>query len=292
MADRVRIRFGVFDFAPATRELRKDGVPVHLQAQPAHLLALLLADANDVVTFETLRDNFWRAENQTDFDRDLDSWVAEVRSALGDSADSPHFVRTIPRTGYQFIAPLGAVPLKAPAHVHAAKSRVPAVLVMVVAAGLIFALLRRNRTEIPAVHVPVRVAVARFDNQTNNPDFDNFADGLTEAVVAELTTAGSGHFDVIGKAAILRRPRKQRDLVAIASTLKVGYVILGQVQQNPDGIHVLAHLIRLPAQTHLSVVRLDSVLMDTLRIQTELAQKAVEAFSPKLVPLRLARVRD
>lgn len=285
MADTVRLRFGVFDFTPATRELRRDGIAVHLQAQPAHVLALLLADANDVVTRETLRDALWGTDTHVDFDRGLNFCVAQIRAALGDSAESPRFVRTVPKRGYQFIAPVGAVPVKAPAQVQTSKSRVPAMLLLgFVGIGLILALLQWNRNQAGAPPATIRVAVARFDNQTNRPEFDNFADGLTDAVVAELTTAGTGHFDVIGNAAILRQPRSKRDLLAIASSLKVGYVILGQVQQNNEGVHVLAHLIRLPAQTHLSVVRLDSVQVDTLRMQTELAQRAVQAFSPKLLP--------
>src|SRR5207245_2501791 len=101
------------------------------------------------------------------------------------------------------------------------------------------------------------IAVVRFDNETANPDFDRFADALTDTVVAQLTASGAGRYQVIGNAAILRGPRERRDLRAIASSLGVGYVVLGQVQLSGARIRVLAHLIRMPEQTHVWVTRLD-----------------------------------
>src|SRR5947199_7492174 len=101
MGDASRFRFGVFDFDSATRELRREGVPVRIQSQPAQVLALLLADAGEIVSRETLRRAIWGAETFVDFDRGLNFCVAQVRAALGDSAESPIFVRTVPKRGYQ-----------------------------------------------------------------------------------------------------------------------------------------------------------------------------------------------
>jgi TolB-like protein len=106
--------------------------------------------------------------------------------------------------------------------------------------------------------------VARFDNETGRADLDRFAGGLTDSVVAELTTSTHGRYGVIGNAAILRRPRDQRDLIAIGSSLNAGYVVLGQVQRNESQLRVLAHLIRLPDQVHVWVVRYDFALDDAL----------------------------
>jgi DNA-binding winged helix-turn-helix (wHTH) protein/TolB-like protein len=288
MIERGRIRFGIFDFDRTTRELRRDGVAVRLQAQPAHVLALLLDQAGDVVTREALREAVWGTDTFVDFDRGLNFCVAQIRAALGDSAESPRFVKTLPKRGYQFIAPVGSVAIKAPAQVHVPKSRIPAIALLgLLAAGVVlFAVLQWNAARTAPPPTPVRIAVARFDNQTDRPDFESFAEGLSDAVVAELTQAGLGRYDVIGNAAILRQPRGKRDLLAIASSLKVGYIILGQVQRTAAGVHVLAHLIRLPAQTHISVVRLDSGIADTPQSEAELAQRIVGAFAPKLVAVQ------
>jgi len=99
-----RLRFGPFQFDIAARELSREGQPVHLQAQPAQVLAALLAHAGQVVTREELQRVVWGTETSVDFERSLNVCLAEMRRALGDSADSPRFIRTLPKLGYQFIA--------------------------------------------------------------------------------------------------------------------------------------------------------------------------------------------
>jgi TolB-like protein len=126
------------------------------------------------------------------------------------------------------------------------------------------------------------VAVARFDNETGNKDYDRFADALTNSVTAELSAAAAGRYDVIGKAAILRLPRDRRDLAAIGSSLGVSYVVLGQVQRSPLGIRVLANLIRLPDQTYIRVASLERKLGDTKKMQAEIALTIADQFAPRL----------
>ena len=129
----------------------------------------------------------------------------------------------------------------------------------------------------------IRVAVARFDNETGRPDLDGFADGMTDSIVAELTGAGAGRYEVIGNAAILREPRSRRDLLRIASSLKVGYVVLGQVQNQgktgAGGIRVLAHLIALPEQTHIQVIRSEFDAGEALPAEPETARRVASQFS-------------
>jgi adenylate cyclase len=124
-----------------------------------------------------------------------------------------------------------------------------------------------------------RLAVARFDNETGDPGFNRFADGLTDSIVAELTASSSGRYAVIGNASILRRPRDQRDLAAIATSLQAGYVVLGQVQGNSSHLILLAHLIRLPEQTHLWVARFEFAATDPIARQLELARSIARQFS-------------
>src|SRR5882724_8085081 len=96
-----RYRFGIFEFDSDAADLRREGIPIRLQAQPAQVLALLLENAGEVVTRETLQQKVWADGTQVDFERGLNYCIAQVRSALGDSADSPRFVRTVPKKGYQ-----------------------------------------------------------------------------------------------------------------------------------------------------------------------------------------------
>src|SRR5215469_12901253 len=98
-------RFGLFEFDAGTRELRRDGVLVRLQAQPALVLASLVAHAGEVVSRDELHQVVWHADTFVDFERGLNFCVAQIRAALDDDASVPRFIRTIPKRGYQFIAP-------------------------------------------------------------------------------------------------------------------------------------------------------------------------------------------
>lgn len=103
------LRFGPFEFEVATLELRREGRLVHLQAQPAQVLAVLLTRAGEVVTREELQRAIWGAKTFVDFERSLNVYLAQIRKALGDSSDSSRFVRTLPKLGYQFIASVAEV---------------------------------------------------------------------------------------------------------------------------------------------------------------------------------------
>jgi eukaryotic-like serine/threonine-protein kinase len=98
--------FGVFEVDFRAAELRKHGVRIKLQEQPFQILSLLLEHPGEVVTREELREKLWPAHTFVDFDRSLNKAMTKLRAALGDSAESPRYVQTIPRHGYRFLAPV------------------------------------------------------------------------------------------------------------------------------------------------------------------------------------------
>src|ERR1700732_3347689 len=100
-----RFRFGLFEFDLDTRELRREGVLLRLQWQPAQVLAYLVDHAGQAVTREELIKEIWGAQTFVDFDRGLNFCIGQIRSALGDDSVSPRYIRTLPKRGYQFIAP-------------------------------------------------------------------------------------------------------------------------------------------------------------------------------------------
>jgi len=281
---RVRVRFGLFEFDVATRELRREGALVRLQPQPAEVLAVLVGRAGEVVSREALRDAIWGGDTFVDFDRGLNFCIAQIRAALGDTVDSPRFVRTLPKRGYQFIAPVEAVerivnPVDGRTRVdQGATGRRVAIALAIVAVTAVGFAGGRWWNASPAVR-PVALGVLRFDNETGNPTVDRFADALTDAVVAQLTAAGQNKFQVIGNAAILRRPRAERDLRVIASSLGVKYVVLGQVQPSGDHVRVLAHLIRVPEQTHVWVTRLERPADAEVEIAETIAREFAQHLS-------------
>src|SRR6266436_3726523 len=101
-------RFGSFEFDRATGELRKGGTKIRLNGQAVQVLTALLENAGHLITREELRSNLWPEGTFVDFDHSLNAAVNRLRQRLGDSAESPCYIETIPGHGYRFIAPVSA----------------------------------------------------------------------------------------------------------------------------------------------------------------------------------------
>jgi Tol biopolymer transport system component/DNA-binding winged helix-turn-helix (wHTH) protein len=99
-----RIAFDRFELNLRSGELRKEGHRIRLQAQPFQLLALLLEHGGEVVSREEVCRNLWQADTFVDFDHGVATAINKIREALGDSAENPRFVETLPKRGYRFIA--------------------------------------------------------------------------------------------------------------------------------------------------------------------------------------------
>jgi DNA-binding winged helix-turn-helix (wHTH) protein/TolB-like protein len=296
------MRFGIFEYQPDTGELYREGVQVRLQAQPAQVLGLLLRHAGQIVTRAQLKETVWGSETFVDFDKGLNFCIAQVRAALSDSADAPIYIRTVPKQGYQFIAPITSVGdlvssdqnaplvgrLPAFALLHSTGFRLSSMAALIILSGALIFWARQMqhvRQHTMALAQETRVVVTRFDNETGDPQFDRFADALSDSVTAKLTTSGGDRYGVIGNAAILRVPRSQRDLTAIGSSLNARYVILAQVRSDSSHFFVLAHLIHLPEQTHIAVTELTCAAGYSLQQQSEIAQQIADKFSPLIARL-------
>jgi len=170
-------RFGVFEADLRKRELRKQGRVVPFQQQPFSVLAVLLERAGEVVSREELQKAVWPADTFVDFDFGLNTAIKKIRVALGDSADTPSFVETVPRKGYQFIAsvswdaPGQLVPVATSDVVHAQahnlRNWMLALFVTVFAIGLGLWVARRDSP--PFVHAPVPLST--YPGQEHQPSF-------------------------------------------------------------------------------------------------------------------------
>jgi DNA-binding winged helix-turn-helix (wHTH) protein/TolB-like protein len=282
-----RFRFGLFEFDATTRELRRERVLVRLQSQPAQVLAHLIERAGSVVSREDLHRTVWGNETFVDFERGLNFCIAQIRSALNDDSVAPRYVQTLPRRGYQFIAPVERVS-ETPKQTKqifgtgaflAASAKLVWLVVILLSLTLGAGFWWRFRDG--ANRSPL-VAVVRFDNETSDPSVTDLSDELTDGIVLELSSLSGGQYDVIGNARILRLPRTQRDLSEIWSSLHARYVVLGQVQNDGAQTRILAHLIRLPEQTHVWVVRIDRSAERPLDLESEAAQRIAAEFSQKV----------
>lgn len=129
------VRFGAFEFDVATAELRKSGLPVSLERQPALTLALLVSRAGRLVPREDLRRAVWPSDVHVDFDRGLNYCIRQLRAALNDDARAPTFIETVPRQGYRFVAPVEAVREGATRRPWSLAVRIAAALLVVAGLG-------------------------------------------------------------------------------------------------------------------------------------------------------------
>ena len=292
LADSEVYRFGPFEFDPEAGELRRHGFRVPLEPQPAKALALLLENAGRTVSRDELRLRVWGQETYVDFERGLAYCIAQVRGALGDSAESPRYIQTLPRRGFTFLAPVQrsggiGVPVgdrgSSPG-LTGRSWRALVVPILIVGAAALGIALWRGASPSQARQPGIRLAIAAFDNETGNPSMDPISRSLSDAVVARLAQLHSDRLGIIGNAAILQRARTFRDVKDIGRELGADYVVLGQLQLLGSQTRVIVHLIRTTDETHLWADRFDREAPDWLALQSEIADAVASAVSLKLVP--------
>jgi hypothetical protein len=194
--DAQRFRFGLFTFDASSVELRREGVLIRLQAQPARVLAHLFSRAGEIVSREELREAIWGEETFVDFERGLNVCIAQIRTALGDDSNSPRYHPDGSPAGISIHCSCGSVSPIPP-------SRLPRADCL--ASQCRFSRCHsRRRARICIRHAlaasrsspgePLVIAVVRFDNETGDPAINHFSDGLTDNVVVELTRMSQDSF--------------------------------------------------------------------------------------------------
>ncbi len=179
-------RFGAFEADVRAGELRKQGVRIKLQEQPFQVLTVLLQNSGEPVTRDDLRSRIWSADTFVDFDNSLNTSINKLREALGDSAESPRFIETLPRRGYRFIAPVSsmngkgttAVPEPRPTRRWMIAVPVVALLGAVLGGGLYWHSRQTRRLTDKDT-----IVLADFTNTTGDPVFD---DALKQGLRVQL----------------------------------------------------------------------------------------------------------
>jgi DNA-binding winged helix-turn-helix (wHTH) protein/tetratricopeptide (TPR) repeat protein len=160
-----QLRFGTFEVDLCASELRKQGARIKVQEQPFLVLKALLGRPGEIVTREELRSQIWTADTFVDFDNSLNTSINKLREALGDSAENPRFIETLPRRGYRFIAPVNGI------DTPRRRWKIPVLLVAFVATllavGLYWRLQRGQR-----LTVKDTIVLADLTNTTGDSVFD------------------------------------------------------------------------------------------------------------------------
>jgi TolB-like protein/DNA-binding winged helix-turn-helix (wHTH) protein len=295
------LRFGPFAMDLRTLELRRDGRPVHLQPQPFKVLALLAAHPGALVTRDEIRREVWGRETFVDFDQSLNFCVKQIRIALGDQADTPRFVETLPRRGYRFVAPVevlggdGALvaPRIASAPIVASPRGEPAArrrkalrywaagaVLAAVAAGS-FRMARSPSRARPASG-RLMLAVLPFENMSSDPEQEYFSEGLTEEMITELARLGPGRLGVIARTSSSVYKGTHKPVDQIGRELGVDYLLEGSVRRSGDRIKVTVQLIQVKDQTHLWAEAYERRVADVLSLQDELSARIVGSLEARL----------
>lgn len=289
--DRQVVRFEDVEFNASAGELRRGEATTRLEPQPARVLEVLVEHAGEVVSRTELQQRVWSGDTFVDFERGLNYCIAQIRTALGDSASEPRFIETLPRRGYRFIArvqngepAVGELPAELPAQArqrswsHLASG---AILILVLSLAGVWTMLERRQSATANSSV-VRLAVVPFDNETGLAEDHRLAQSLTDATVARLAN-DPDRLAVVGNAAILREARATRNLVAIGSALGVGHIVLGQVQQIDGQLRITVHLIRVEGQGHMWAQRFEPSAADASQLDRQVSEAVAGAVAKRLL---------
>ncbi len=308
-----RFQFGVFEVDVTNGIVRKQGSKIKLQGKPFQLLALLLQHAGRVTTREELRQGLWSAETFVDFDANLKTTLNKLRQVLGDSAENPIYIETIPRHGYRFLPPVvgleggpgpagSAQPTAISKSANApiissgtgpglrfsawqAISAVILAIVLVVAAIYGF-----RRKSIPALKpAPHRVVllVLPFDNLSGDATQQYFSDGLTDEMITLLGRQYPSGLSVIARTSAMRYRATQKPLAQVARELGgVDYVLEGSARRSGNHVGINAQLFRTRDQEILWAETYESGVADVLTIQNNVAGQIARALVLAVAPER------
>jgi TolB-like protein/DNA-binding winged helix-turn-helix (wHTH) protein/Flp pilus assembly protein TadD len=314
------LRFGTYEVSLQSGEVRKAGLRVRVQQQPMKLLEILLEHPGEVVTREELRSRVWPTDSFGDFDQALNIAIGKLRSALGDSAESPRFIETLPKRGYRFIAdvsvadaevrprkpepvagdPAALEPKTEPGHMiqGAGLAIVPkyglwATRQVILALALVLSLtilsLWLFRSRVPASTGVRSLAVLPLENLSGDVSQNYFADGMTDELITDLAQISA--LRVISRTSVMVYKGARKPLPQIARELNVDAVVEGTVLRSGDRVRITAQLIEASTDKHLWSQSYEGDLRDTLTLQKKVASAIADQIQINLTPREQAALK-
>jgi|HubBroStandDraft_4_1064222.scaffolds.fasta_scaffold25123_1 TolB-like protein/DNA-binding winged helix-turn-helix (wHTH) protein/Flp pilus assembly protein TadD len=309
------LRFGTFEVSLRSGELHKAGVKIRVQQQPLKLLEILLERPGEVITREELRSRLSASESFGDFDQAVNIAVAKLRSALGDSAESPRYIETLPKRGYRFIADVTVIDTDAPAKksepeaVDPSKTELrhrsqdaqliagskpglwplkPKIVVPSLVLCLSILGVWLVRSAAPS-HTDIRsLAVLPLDNLSGDASREYFADGMTDELITDLAQIRA--LRVISRTSVMMYKGARKPLPQIARELNVDAVVEGTVLLSGNQVRITAQLIKAPADKHLWAESYEGDLRDTLALQEKVARAIAEQIRIEVTPQEQAKL--
>jgi TolB-like protein/DNA-binding winged helix-turn-helix (wHTH) protein/Tfp pilus assembly protein PilF len=294
------LRFSVFEFDPATPELRRNGRRVPLQDMPLRVLEMLLEQPNELVSRETFFTRLWPHDETGILDDNLNTAVRKLRLALNDSAHYPRFIETVPKRGYRFLGPVardggavepvagapeptGAATSAASTHPWMRRQRVVAsVAAVIAAAALVFFLTVGRRQDAPpsASADASTLAVLPFVNASDNAADEYFSHGLTEELMDRLARAGA--LKVVSRTSAFALKGQNLGAREVGEMLGAGSLVEGSVRREGDRVRISARLVSAHDGLQLWSETYDRRLTDVIDIQEEIARSIATKLTGRL----------
>jgi TolB-like protein/DNA-binding winged helix-turn-helix (wHTH) protein/Flp pilus assembly protein TadD len=293
------VRFGAFELDPISGELLKHGMRVRLRDRPFQLLLALIERPQELVTRKELQERLWHGDTFVEFEKGLNNAISRLRETLGDTADNPRFIETVPRRGYRFIAPVDKPiekPVDAPASLAAIEQHAtltPATtargawkwlaIAGISVAAMVAWLALRPRTAPPS-HAPQTLAVLPFvagDAAEGSAD-SYIAFGMTEALISELSRIGA--LKVISQTSVMQYKGLRKPLKQIAGELGAGTIVEGSVLREGDQTRITVQLIDARTDTHLWAQSYGRESASALANQRELAREVAGIIRSRIAP--------
>ena len=295
----VPVRFGPFEVLPDSGELRKNGTRLKLTGQAIQVLITLLEKPGQLVTREELQQKLWPGASFGDFEHGLNAAVNRLRDVLGDSANQPRFIETIPRRGYRFLGPVSrhdeVVQVPLPQNRRLSRARL-AIGVILAAVLVIVGLYFTWRTEHPS-HEPsfVKLLVLPIIDLSDGPQQEFFSDALTDEIISQLGSLQPEHLGVIARTTAMHYKATKKTAREIGTELGVNYILESSVQRSANRVHITARLISAQNETAIWSENYDRDLSNILILRGDVARAVANAVQVKLTrpqQLRLAATRS
>jgi len=288
-------RFESFSLDVPTGELTSGGARIPLREQSLQLLLALLARPGELVTREELMSRLWAPGTFVDSDRGLNKAMNHLREALGDSAEQPHFIETLPRRGYRLLVPATheihepkTAVLELPPRASKISVRTIAFVGVIMGVALAIALsLGHAEKWHPAWSQPLgqisSLAVIPLDNLSRDPQQEYFADGMTDELITNLAKITGAR--VVSRTSVMHYKGSRKTLREIAHELNVDAVVEGTVQCSSNHVRITAQLIQVATDSHLWAESYEQDLSEILDLQRNVATDISRQVSTIVRPL-------
>jgi TolB-like protein/DNA-binding winged helix-turn-helix (wHTH) protein/Tfp pilus assembly protein PilF len=267
-----------FDFQlDSAHGLTRAGAPVALEPQALQLLEFLVSRRDEIVSKQDIIDEIWNGNAITD--AALNTRIRSVRKALGDTAATSRFIKTYPKRGFQFVAPVSMVEPLEQAKPKISRRWPLATILAATGVLSVWILLTGDGPDTMDVGRP-SIAVTRFNDLSEGASARYFADGLTDDLTAHLSR--NRELFVVSSATVFSYVEEPATPLEIARDLGVEYVVRGSIRRAGDKVRVSGELVEVRANETVWAETFERELIDIFEVQDEISQAIAGRLLPEI----------